>query len=49
MRPASRLAFAVIGGAAVLVILGGTAYVVAADSGELGPVPAAYVTPSPAP
>lgn len=44
-----RITAGVVAGGAVFVIVSGVAYVVASDSGELGPVPVVHLTPSPTP
>jgi hypothetical protein len=44
-----RITVGMVAGGALCVILAGTAYVVASDSGELGPVPVVHLTPTPAP
>jgi hypothetical protein len=44
-----RITVGMVAGGALCVIIAGTAYVVASDSGELGPVPVVHLTPRPSP
>lgn len=49
MRALRQVAAGLLAACSALVMVLGAAYVTASDSAELGPVPTAHITPSPAP